>query len=106
MAAVEISDLVYELLERTVRQSHTHKTVTELVESISKEYLAKHDLYGQMHVPVKVILQNSVDNLKAIRDLIEHLDWQDRSEVMNQVTGLIKSAQTLLIEEIEYRSIE
>ncbi|TFG11606.1 hypothetical protein EU537_11865 [Candidatus Thorarchaeota archaeon] len=106
MAAVEIPDVVYELRERTVKHSDTYRTVPELFESISKEYLAKHNLYSRMHAPVKVILQNSADNLGPVRELLEHLDWQDRSTVMNQVTRLIKSAETLLNEENEYRSIE
>ncbi len=96
MVSVEISEVVYELLERLVSRSENHTTVDDFVESVLVEYLKRHDVVGQLHVPLSTMLMNGADSLQAVRTTIGSIDWYETHDSIESALGHMEAAESLL----------
>ncbi len=96
MVAVEISDVVYELLERRVKRSDQHDSVKSLVEAILVEYLKRHDQIGQLHVPFSTMLMTEADNIAMARSVIDTIDWYDTYDQIKSALSHLNDAESLL----------
>lgn len=99
MPSVEISSVIYDLLENSIERSDVFEDVDSTVEQVLKGFLAKRDLFGRMHAPFSTILMNCVDDLVALRKLLEGVDWQSKSKPIDEATARLKEAEDILREQ-------
>ncbi|MCF2136354.1 MAG: hypothetical protein K9W43_03855 [Candidatus Thorarchaeota archaeon] len=96
MVAIEVSEIVFELLERVVRKSENHDSVQSLVDAVLTEYLMKHDRFGQLHVPFSTMLMTEADNIGAARKVIDTIDWYDTHDPIETALNHLRAAEDLL----------
>lgn len=106
MPSVEISPVVYELLQNSVERSNVYDNVDSTVEEVLKVFLAKRDLFERIYWPFSTILMNSVDDLVTVQELLEAVDWQSRSDSIAEATKHLEIAEGILREQAEQLSEE
>ncbi|MGV9103960.1 MAG: hypothetical protein ACOC38_04165 [Promethearchaeia archaeon] len=106
MPSVEISPIIYDLLESSVERSDVYDDVDSTVEEVLKVFLAKRDLFERMYWPFSTILMNSVDDLVTVRKLLEGVDWQSRTDAVAEAIQHLEIAEGILREHAEELSNE
>ncbi|RLI50098.1 MAG: hypothetical protein DRO73_04265 [Candidatus Thorarchaeota archaeon] len=96
MAAVQISEVVYELLERLVKRSERHDSVDSLAEEVLTDYLMRHDRIGQLHVPFSTMLMNNADTVATVRETIDTIDWYETHDPIAAALEHLSEAERLL----------
>ena len=96
MPSVEISDVVYELLQRLVNRSESFDSVQQLVEYVLIEHLKRHDTIGQLHMPLSSMLLTGADNVASVRETIGSIDWYETQDPIDQALTHLENAELLL----------
>ncbi len=106
MVAIEVSEVIYELMERLVRKTESHSDVESLVESVLTEYLMKHDRIGRLHVPFSTMLMSAADNISAAIETIDTIDWYDTHDPVTSALDHLREAENLLRETAQHLAKE
>ncbi len=96
MPEVQISEVVWELLERHAGQSPEYDSVEALIEAALTEFLGKHDRFGRLHVPLPTLLMSAADDISEVRGVIDTIDWYDTSDPVETALSHLSSAEKLL----------
>ncbi|MBD3405351.1 MAG: hypothetical protein GF411_04330 [Candidatus Lokiarchaeota archaeon] len=95
MPKIEVSDVLYELLERQANRREA-ESVSDLVNSVLMNYLLKHDRMGQLHVPLPTFLMSSADTIASVLATMNTIDWYNSQEAIDIISDNLETAEKLL----------